>query len=110
MQTILKDQIAISESIEVATGDLPCSYWVLRFFGRDFAPELRNSLNGFLLRAKPHQQLKFLMEELKKNYSGLNLYFESAKGLTELADLNIEMERPTIMFIPEIEPLTDSIK
>ena len=52
------------------------------------------------------------MEELRKNYFyfGLNLNFKSVSGLTELADLNIEMERPTIMFIPEIEPLTDSIK
>ena len=50
------------------------------------------------------------MEELKENYSELDLNFKSAKGLTELQDLNIEMERPTIMFISEIEPLSDSIK
>ena len=50
------------------------------------------------------------MEELKENYSELDLNFKSAKGLTELQDLNTEMERPTIMFISEIEPLSDSIK
>ena len=52
--TILKDHIEISESIEVAKGDLPCSYWQVLFFGRDFEPELTDSRYGFLLRAKPH--------------------------------------------------------
>lgn len=80
MHTILKDQIAISESIEVASGDLPCSYFHLRFFGRDFPHELRSSINGYVVRLKPLQEVSFLIEELRSVYRGLNLDFKSVRS------------------------------
>ena len=65
--------------IEISKDDRPCIFWYLRFFGRDFAPELTNSANGFLFRSAKHcDDNAKLMEELNPIYSKLNnLHFEA---------------------------------
>ena len=65
MHNILKDQITISEGIEVAQPKLPCTYFHIRFIGSKFPPELRNSRYGYIFRARPGQTVGYLMVELK---------------------------------------------
>ena len=109
---ILKDHIEISESIEVANGNLPCSFWQVHFFGRDFEPELTDSRHGFLLRAKPHQDLPFLMEELKAIYSKLaGLTFQAVSRFDEEQEqLQKDMEQPMIVLVANLDPLTENSK
>ena len=45
-----------------------CNYYLIKFFGADFAPELVNSPHGFILRAKNLQEIPALTEELMTNY------------------------------------------
>ena len=64
----------ITAKIDIPTllSKLQCSYYNIKFFGCDFAPELRNSQHGFLLRANYLQENSILQEQFKKVYKGPN--------------------------------------
>lgn len=49
---ILSDHIAISENIERAMDGQKCTYFHVRFFGVNFASELRKSQYGYILRGR----------------------------------------------------------
>ena len=68
MQAIIRDQLIIAQGIEESQDDYNCSYWHLKFFGQRFAPELRYSPHGFILRAKSLQEISALTEELNCIY------------------------------------------
>ena len=116
MQAIIRDQLIIAQGIEESQDDYNCSYWHLKFFGQRFAPELRYSPHGFILRAKSLQEISALTEELNCIYQIDLRGYLAEKGAT----LNIknpangqppeaDQENPLIVLVP-IEPLTERIQ
>ena len=74
----MRDEIAISESIEIAEDSEKCTYFHLKFSGAEYAPQLRKSQHGFIFRGRIAQSVGFLVEELKKIKP--NLTYGSSAG------------------------------
>ena len=74
--------MVIVQSIESSKNDYSCSFWHIKFFGINFSPELRKSEHGFILRAKPLQDVAALTEELRCVYNINPECFLVKKGVT----------------------------
>ena len=110
----MRDQIAIVQSFKQTSTSENCCYWQIKFFGKKFAPEMRYSKHGFIMRAKQFQEVAALIDELRCIYKISPLCFKSISGVShglktpEGKIPEPDQEEPFIILVP-INPLTEDV-